>query len=273
MNNASDGKVVIITGASSGIGAAVARRLARDGMRLTLAARRLDRLELVAADVHALGGEALIAETDVRNRDELRRMVDATLDQWGRIDVLINNAGITRDRLLVRFSPEKISAEIHTNLIAAIECTQMVLPTMLRQKSGHIINISSVAGLVGTPGSTVYSASKFGIIGFSDALRRELQKTRIHVSAFCPGYTPTELSPDLKAIAEGLPNAPHMPGLIPVNYVADQIARLINHPRGRVIIPASWKLMVFVSTLFPSIADKLLPLFQPRRKKDENVPV
>jgi len=264
MKDPINSKVVIITGASSGIGAAVARRLARDGFRLTLAARRLDRLERVAAEVEALGGEALVVQTDVRNRDELQRMVQLTHDRWGRIDVLLNNAGLGHDRLLIRTRPERIYEEIHINLIAVIECAQLVLPVMLRQKSGHIINVASLAGLIATPGGTVYSASKFGVNGFSDALRRELRGSGIHVSVFCPGYTPTEISPELKAIADGLPDAPRVPGLMPITYVADRIARLIRHPRRRVIIPPSWKFLVIIAFLFPGLADAMIPLFQPK---------
>ena len=269
MKDPINSKVVLITGASSGIGAAVARRLARDGMRLTLAARRLDRLEQVAADVESLGGEALVVETDVRNRDDLQRMVQATLDRWGRIDVLLNNAGINPDKPLIRSRPGNIRDEIHINLTAVIECAQVVLPVMLRQKSGHIINVASLAGLIATPGSTIYSATKFGVNGFSDALRRELRGSGISVSAFCPGYTPTEISPELKAIAEGQPDAPRVPRLMPVSYVADQIARLVRHPRLRVIIPPSWKFLVVIAFLFPGLADALVYLFMTKYKPDK----
>jgi short-subunit dehydrogenase len=261
-----DSKVVIITGASSGIGAATARRLARDGWRLTLAARREDRLEQVAADVEALGGEALIIPTDIREHADIQRMVQATLDRWGRIDVLLNNAGVGHDDSLINIKPEKIRDEIHINLVAVIECARAVLPAMLHQESGHIINIASIAGLIATPGSSIYSASKFGVNGFTDALHREMLGTGIRVSAFCPGYTPSEISPQLKAIAEGRPDAPHFPGLMPVAYVADQIARLIRRPRLRLIIPPSWKFLVILAFLFPGLADALLPLFQSKEK-------
>lgn len=261
------GKVVIITGASSGIGAATARRLACDGMRLTLAARRMDRLEKVAAEVEELGGESLIVQTDVRNYEDLEHMVQTTLDKWGRIDVLLNNAGVGHDRILLRTRSERIRDEIHINLIAVIEAAQVVLPAMLRQKSGQIINVSSIAGLVSTPGSSVYGASKFGVNGFSDALRRELRGSGISVSAFCPGFTPSEISPGLKAISEGQPDVPHPPGLMPVTYVADQIAHLIRHPRRKVIIPPSWKFLILIATLFPGIADFLLPLFISKKNK------
>jgi short-subunit dehydrogenase len=259
MNTTTSNKVVIITGASSGIGAAVARRLARDGMRLTLAARRLDRLEGVATEVKALGGEALVVQTDVRNHAEILRMVQVTLERWGCIDVLINNAGMSHDKPLFRLKAGVIREEIQLNLIAVIECTQAVLIEMLRKKSGQIINISSIAGLIATPGGSIYSATKFGVVGFSDAIRRELHGTGIQISIFCPGYTPTELSPVLKAIAEGRRDMPHPLWLMPVNYVADQIAHLIRNPRRLVIIPAQWKLLVYITFLFPGIADRLMP--------------
>lgn len=270
MIDPTEGKVVIITGASSGIGAATARRLARDGMRLTLAARREDRLKQVSADVEALGGQALAIQTDVRNCEDINRMVQATLERWGRIDVMFNNAGLGHDDVLEKINPDDIRDEIHINLTAVIECAQAVLPVMLRQKSGHIINVSSIAGLIATPGTSIYCATKFGLNGFTDALHRELLGSGVRVSAFCPGYTPSEISPDLKAIAEGQPDAPRLPGLMPITYVADQVARLIYRPRLRVIIPRSWKILAILAFLFPSLADTLIPLFQAKKKELSN---
>ena len=257
--------VIIITGASSGIGAAAARRFAREGVCLTLAARRADRLQGIARDIEKLGSEALIVQTDVTNRADIHRMVQSTLDRWGRVDVLLNNAGLSYDEPLVDLEPDKIRAEVQVNLIAVIECAQAVLPVMLRQKSGHIINVASIEGLIATPGSSVYCATKFGVFGFSDALRRQLRGTGIHVSAFCPGYTPSELTPRLKAIVEGRPDAIHHPGLMPTEYVADQIARLARHPRRLVILPRSWSVLVLVAFLFPGVADKLVSKFKAKR--------
>ena len=266
MKISNDHTVVIITGASSGIGAAVALRLAQAGMRLALAARRQDRLKQVAGEVESLGGEALVIPTDVRERDEIQTMVQATLERWGRIDVLFNNAGVGHDDKLVNVKPGRLRDEIQVNLTAVIECTQAVLPVMLRQGSGHIINVSSIAGLIATPGSSIYSATKFGVNGFSDALRRELRGSGIHVSAFCPGYTASEISPALKAVSEGRPDAPHVVGLMPVTYVADQVARLIHHPRLRVILPPSWKFLVVLAFLLPRLADRLVSAFLPKEK-------
>ena len=259
-------KVVIITGGSSGIGAATARRLARDHMRLTLAARRKDRLKQVAAEVESLGGEVLIVPTDVRKNDDIQHMVQATLDRWGRIDVLFNNAGLRHCNRLLNAYSDDIRDEIHVNLIALIECAQAVLPVMLHQKSGHIINVASIAGLIGRPGSSIYSATKFGVNGFTDALHRELLNSGIHVSAVCPGYTPTEFSANVKAVLEGRPDAPKLPGMMPITYVADQVARLIQHPRLRVIIPHSWKALVILAFLFPGLADVLVTSFIPKKK-------
>jgi short-subunit dehydrogenase len=258
-------QVMIITGASSGIGAATARRVARDRVRLTLAGRREDRLRGVARDVEQLQSEALIVPTDVTNRADIRRMVQSTLDRWGRVDVLVNNAGVSYDEPLVDLDPDKVRAEVQVNLIAPIECTQAVLPVMLRQKSGHIINIASLEGLIATPGSSVYCATKFGVFGFSDSLRRQLRDTGIHISAFCPGYTPSELTPRLKAHVEGGPDAPHHPGLMPTDYVADQMARLVRHPRRLVVLPRSWSVLVLVAFLFPGVADVLVSRFKAKR--------
>jgi short-subunit dehydrogenase len=257
--------VIIITGASSGIGAATARRLARENVCLTLAARRADRLQSVASDVEKLGSEALIVRTDVTNRDDIHQMVQSTLDRWGRIDVLLNDAGISYDEPLVDLEPDKIRNEVQVNLIALIECTQAVLPVMLGQKSGHIINVASIEGLIATPGSSVYCATKFGVFGFSDSLRRQLRGSGVHVSAFCPGYTPSEITPRLKAHVEGRRDAPHHPGLMPTSYVADQIARLVHHPRRMVILPRSWSFLVLVAFLFPGVADALVSKFKAKR--------
>jgi short-subunit dehydrogenase len=257
--------VMIITGASSGIGAAAARRLAREQVCLTLAARREDRLQEVARDVEKLGSEVLVVPTDVTDRASINRMVQFTMNRWGRVDVLLNNAGISYDEPLVDLEPEKIRTEVQVNLISVIECAQAVLPMMLGQKSGHIINVASIEGLVATPGSTVYCASKFGVFGFSDSLRRQLRGTGVQVSALCPGYTPSELTPRLKALVEGRPDAPHHPGLMPTDYVADQIARLIHHPRRLVILPHSYGILVLVAFLFPGIADATGSKFKAKR--------
>jgi short-subunit dehydrogenase len=248
----------IVTGASSGIGEATARRLAREGMRVTLAARRQDELERVAGEIEAGGGQALIAPTDVRDRAAIRRMVQTTLDRWGRVDVLINNAGLGYSARVVDLDPDQLRAQVSVNLVAVIECAQAVLPAMMQKKSGHIINVASIAGLVGLPGSSVYSATKSAVISFSDALRREMRTSGIQVTALCPGFVATNFSPRLKKIAEGRPDAQRLPGVMQADYVADRIAGLIRHPRRRLIIPPGWGLLAAFAQAFPQLTDLVL---------------
>ena len=257
--------VIIITGASSGIGAATARRLAREQVCLTLVAQRIGRLQELARQVENLGSEALIVPTDVTRRADIQQMVQATLELWGRVDVLLNDAGFSFDEPLVELEPDKIRAEVAVNPIAVIECSQAVLPVMLRQKAGHIINVASIEGLIATPGSSVYCATNFGVFGFSDALRWQLRGSGVHVSAVCPGYTPSEITPRLKAILDGNPDAVHHPGLMPTSYVADQIAKLARRPRRMVVLPRSWSILVTVAFLFPGLADKLVSRFKAER--------
>lgn len=254
-------RVMIITGASSGIGAAVARRMAREKYCLLLAARREDRLESVSRDICKTGGEAIVIPTDVTRHEDLERMLMVALNHWGRVDILFNNAGVSYDDALVQMTPEEIQQEIHTNLTAVIESTRVALPTMLRQKSGHVINTASIGGLIATPNASIYSATKFGVVGFSDALRRELRGTGVHVSAFCPGYTPSELTPSLKAQYEGREGARSQPGIMPNTYVADQVADLIRRPRRMLLIPKLWRPLILFGTLFPAATDALLKYF------------
>jgi short-subunit dehydrogenase len=264
----------IVTGASSGIGEATARRLARDGMRVTLAARQQDQLERVAREIEAGGGQALIAPTDVRDRAAIHRMVQATLDRWGRVDVLINNAGLGYSARVVDLDPDQLRDQVSVNLVAVIECAQAVLPTMMRQESGHIVNVASIAGLVGLPGSSTYSATKSAVISFSDALRREVRTSGIHVTALCPGFVATNFSPRLKKIAEGRPDArraaksraQRLPGVMQAEYVAERIAEIIRRPRRRVIIPPGWGLLVACARAFPWVTDFALSRYV---KQDE----
>jgi short-subunit dehydrogenase len=255
-------KVAIITGASSGIGEATARRLERDGLCMTLAARRPDELDRVAREIQAAGGTALAVPTDVRDRAAIQRMVEATLDKWGRVDVLVNNAGLGYSRRVVNLDPAELRDQVSVNLVAVIECAQAVLPAMLRQRSGHIINVASLAGLVGLPASSVYAATKAAVVIFSDSLRREVRSYGIHVTAFCPGFVATNFSPRLKKIAEGRPDATRLPGVMRVDYVANRIADTVRHPRRQVIIPPGWGLLVGVARAMPWLADMVLTRYK-----------
>jgi short-subunit dehydrogenase len=253
-------QVVIITGASSGIGAAVARQLGKEGNCLTLAARRTDRLEAVAEEVRQSGGETIVQPADVTKLEDIRDMLKATLERWGRVDVLFNNAGASLDLPFADWEMEQIKEKVNINLLGVMACAHAVLPVMLKQKSGHIINTSSIAGLVATSNS-IYSATKFGVVGFSDSLRRELLKTGVHVSAFCPGFTPSEISERLKAHFEGKTDASWIPGLMPSSYVGEQVAWLMRHPRRIYVIPKSWRFLVLLAYMAPGLADALINKF------------
>jgi len=193
MNIELKGKVVLITGASSGFGMDAARLFAYEGCSVVLAARRIDRLQELAASIQAQGGEAFAVPVDVADREEIEIMVDTVLDIYGRVDILFNNAGFGRLAWLENMSAERdIEMQIAVNLLGVIQVSHAVLPGMLKRRSGHIINMSSVAGWIAPPTYAIYSASKYGVRGFTDALRREVQPFGVHVSGIYPGPAQTE---------------------------------------------------------------------------------
>lgn len=186
-----DGKVAIVTGASSGIGEATAIALAEEGARVAGAARRTDRLKGLA---ERIGADKFLAVTaDVREEADCQRIVHETLSKWGRIDILVNNAGVMLLGPVPGADTEDWRRMIDTNLCGLIYCTHKALPTMLEQKSGHIVNISSVAGRTAGPVSGVYNLTKWGVNGFSESLRQQVHKHNIRVTWIEPGAVATEL--------------------------------------------------------------------------------
>lgn len=188
-----DGKVTLITGASSGMGEAAAVRLARDGARVVLAARRRDRLDTVAAKVRDAGGEALICPTDVARLSEIQALVARTLDTFGRIDVVFNNAGLMRVGPIEELSHDDIEQQVNVNVLAAIRLIKEVVPVLKRQDDGLILNVSSVLGRKTRATAWVYAATKWAITAINEGLREELVGTRIRVCALQPGVIDTEL--------------------------------------------------------------------------------
>ncbi len=256
-----ENSVAIVTGASSGIGEAVARRLASQGMRVMLAARRVERLQQLAGEIQAKGGQALVAQADVRQRRDIERMVDLTLERWSHIDVLFNNAGVSYDKPLIVMDPLKVAEEVQVDLLGVIECAQAALKPMLKQRYGHIVNMASIAGLISLPTSTIYSAVKSGVISFSEGLDREVRRYGVRVTAFCPFFVSTGFSPRL-AVAQGnRPIKRKIPGVLDVDYVAQKAAWLVAHPRRRYIIPPAMNLVVWAARTFPWGADWLLCRF------------
>ncbi len=189
------GKVAVITGSSRGIGAAIARRLAAEGARVVLNCHAsVEAAEAVADEIRQAGGEALVVAADVSRSEEAQRLIQTTTAQWDRVDILVNNAGVTRDGLLMTMKEADWDAVLNTNLKSVFHCCKAVTRAMLRQRSGRIINITSVVGIVGQAGQTNYAASKAGIIGFTKSLARELGSRGITVNCVAPGYIPTALT-------------------------------------------------------------------------------
>ena len=195
------GKVAVITGASRGIGRQTALTLASAGATVVLTSRG-DAAAAVAAEVTSAGGQALALAADVADADAVQRVVETTTERFGRLDVLVNNAGITRDQLLLRMKRDDWDAVLATNLTGTFLCTQAVLKTMLKQRSGRIISISSVVGQSGNPGQTNYAATKAGIIGFSKALAREVASRSITVNVVAPGLIDTDMTRDISSDAQ-----------------------------------------------------------------------
>jgi 3-oxoacyl-[acyl-carrier protein] reductase len=195
------GKVALVTGASRGIGRAIAHALAGAGAQVVLTSRG-EAAQGVADEIVQAGGAALAASADVTDAAAMVATVDHALDTFGRLDILVNNAGVTRDQLLLRMKREDWDVVLATNLTGTFTCTQAVLKTMVRQRFGRIISISSVVGQSGNPGQTNYAATKAGIIGFSKALAREVASRNITVNVVAPGLIVTDMTRDISSDAQ-----------------------------------------------------------------------
>ena len=228
-NNNIEGKVVVITGASSGLGESTARHLAELGATVVLGARRVDRIDALARELTANGQLALAVQTDVTDRLQVQRLVDAAIARFGRIDVMINNAGLMPHSPLERLKIDDWDRMIDVNLKGVLYGIAAALPPMQAQKSGHIINVSSVAGHKVRPGGAVYSATKHAVRALSEGLRQEVKPYNIRTTVISPGEVDTELpnsitEPDVAA---------NMRKIYEVAVPADAFARAVAYAMGQ----------------------------------------
>ncbi|MCH2125234.1 MAG: 3-oxoacyl-[acyl-carrier-protein] reductase [Pirellulaceae bacterium] len=191
------GQVAIVTGASRGLGRAMAVALGANGAKVACVARNAEKLAETVAAIQATGGEATSYACDVNDRESVNQVVDTVVETWEKLDILVNNAGITRDTLMAQMSDAQWDEVITTNLTGPFLFMRAAYMPMMRKRYGRIINISSVSGLVGNPGQSNYSASKAGLIGVTRTLSRELAKRKITVNAIAPGFIESDMTQDL----------------------------------------------------------------------------
>ena len=240
-------QVALVTGASRGIGAATARELARRGYALALAARSAAPLEDLAAELARGGTPALAIPADLRDLDAVRRIAIRSLERFGRVDALIHNAGVGGGGALARLPEGAVETTIATNLLAPIELTRLLLPQMLERRSGAVVFIASIAGHIGLPTSSIYSASKFGLRGFADGLRREVAHRGVGVTVVSPGFIKTDMT-------RWMGNLP-LPG---PEVVARAVGRALDRPRREIVVPGYYRAAIWGAGLLPWLADIVL---------------
>jgi nucleoside-diphosphate-sugar epimerase len=236
------GEVAIVTGASSGIGAATAQELARRGATVVLAARRADALEAQAKAIAQAGGRAVAIPTDVTDRGQVSRLAEQAVDAFGHVDVLVNNAGAAPwSKPVAASSGDEVASLLEVNLLGAMQVTRAVLPEMLRRRHGTIVSVGSVSGRVAM--EPLYSASKYGLRGFTLALRRQLTGSGVSVSLVSPGKIRTAMTRDERS---------RMPE---PEVVATAIADLVTRPRREVVVPRRHHGLVWLEQLLPAVTD------------------
>jgi len=192
------GKVAVVTGGSRGIGRAIAFMLAAEGAKVMICSRRQEAAEMVASEIRSVGGEGAAVRADIARRPEVEGLIAGCVERFGRLDILVNNAAITKDALVLRMKDEDWDDVLDVNLKGAFFTTRAALRPMLKQRSGRIVNISSVVGMMGNPGQANYVAAKAGLDGFTRAVAREVASRAITVNAVAPGFIETEMTEGLR---------------------------------------------------------------------------
>ena len=250
-------KIVLITGASSGIGKQTALEFAKKGANLILVARRKDKLELVAKELEKFHTTILVCSCDVSNKDQVKEMSKIVLEKFDTVDILVNNAGFAIFGSVSDLSIDEIESQMETNYFGMIYCIKNFLPIMLNKKSGHIVNVASVAASFGLPGIASYCASKFAMLGFSEGLKHELKDTGIGITVVSPIMVRTNFFDH--------PSFEKMPKYSPTSLssktVANAILKASNSPRLEIIVPSVVRSAVWMKNTFPYFINPLLGKF------------
>jgi short-subunit dehydrogenase len=266
MTSSWQGKVALITGASSGIGAATARRLAAQGLQVILVARRLERLKVLANEIRTAGGQAEVLTTDLGQESDRLKLVADVERQFGCPDVLVNNAGFAYYGYTADMPWETAQAMIDVNATAAAHLTHRFLPGMLERHSGHIIIMGSVNGVMPSQGTALYSASKAFLSGFTTALFRELAGSGVAISVVLPGPVATEIFDNSEKIKNGF-RIPAESGAISAETVASTVWSLLLRPRRYVFVPWYWRWTAFAEFFFGWAMDLAGPILLRRINK------
>ena len=253
-------RVIAITGASAGIGRATALRMAREGAAVAICARRADRLDAVAAEIVAAGGQALPIAADVTRAEDMDGFVARTLERFGRLDVMMCNAGFGIAGAIDEIAPEQMQKLMDINYGGTYHATRAALPLFRRQGSGHIIVVSSIVGKRGVPYMGAYSATKFAQVGLAECLRSELVGTGIHVSVVYPVSTETEFFEVMSRETGTTVTRAYGPRQS-VELVADAIARAIHRPIPEIYPHAKSRALVILNALAPGVTDRVVKRF------------
>lgn len=251
------GSVVLITGASSGFGAATARRCAAAGARVALAARSVERLEAIALSIRKQGGDAIALPTDVTQDVDVARLVEATVARFGRIDVLVNSAGVVMLNNIADAQLEELEALLAVNLIGAARCIKAVLPHMRAQGRGQIVNMASIAGLLAMHNCGFYGASKAALVSLNRSLQLDLNDSGIRCVAICPGVARTPFFG--RAGLERLPKTAYLVPWLSEETVAETIVRAVEFDRqGEIIVPGFVHGLIRLANTSPALARLVL---------------
>ena len=252
-------KTVIITGASSGIGKACAEVFLKRGANVVISGRNSDNLEKAATELRKTGGQVLTVAGDVSRENDCKVLIEKTVETFGGIDVLINNAGISMRALFAGLNLDVMRKLMDINFWGTVYCTKYALPYLLKAK-GSVVGVSSIAGYNGLPGRTGYSASKFAMQGFLDALRIENLKTGLHVLVACPGYTASNVR-NAALVADGSTQgeSPRDEGkMMTAEQVAEEIVSAVMKRKRTIVLTAQGKLAVWLNKIFPALTDRLV---------------